>query len=110
MRFLFDENLSTALVSALADLFPRSQHVVQVGLGGAPDTSVWDFAAVHGFVLVTKDEDFQRLSVVRGPPPKVVWIRLGNCATADVSRLLRLRAGELVRFVEHEDAAFLALG
>ena len=61
-------------------------------------------------MLVTKDEDFPRLSVLRGPPPKVIWIRLGNCATADVVRLLRVRAEQIARFVEHEDAAFLALG
>jgi predicted nuclease of predicted toxin-antitoxin system len=59
---------------------------------------------------VTKDEDFQRLSVLRGPPPKVIWIRLGNCATADVRRLLRLRAEQVHAFVEHPEAAFLALG
>lgn len=71
---------------------------------------MWDYAAAGGYVLVTKDEDFHHLSVVRGPPPKVVWIRLGNCATADVARLLRLRHEDLTRFVAHEDAAFLALG
>jgi predicted nuclease of predicted toxin-antitoxin system len=34
--------------------------------------------------LVTKDEDFHRLSVLRGAPPKVVWLRVGNCTTRDL--------------------------
>ena len=110
MRLLFDENLSARLIAAVADLYPGSAHVVGVGLGGAPDGQVWEYAAAGGFVLVTKDEDFHRLSVLRGPPPKVVWIRLGNCSTADVVRLLHVRAEHIARFVEHEDAAFLALG
>ena len=40
---------------------------------------------------MTKDEDFHRLSVLHGPPPKVIWIRLGNCSTDEVIRLLRRR-------------------
>jgi predicted nuclease of predicted toxin-antitoxin system len=60
--------------------------------------------------LIAKDEDFHRLSVLHGPPPKVIWIRLGNCATSDVVRLLRFRFDQITAFVEHEDSAFLALG
>ena len=81
-----------------------------VGLGGAGDRVIWSRAAAEGFVLVTKDEDFQRLSVLLGPPPKVIWIRLGNCMTADVARLLRFRSGQVEAFAEHPEAAFLTLG
>ncbi len=110
MRLLVDEKLSARLVPAAAGVYPGSAHVLDVGLGGVPDERVWEYAAVGGFVLVTKDEDVHRLSVLRDPPPKVVWIRLGNCGTADVVRLLHARAEQIARFVEHEDAAFLALG
>ena len=58
---------------------------------------------------MTKDEDFHRLSVLHGPPPKVIWIRLGNCSTDEVARLLRMRHDEIETFVAHEEAAFLAL-
>ena len=110
MRLLLDENLSARLVPMLADAYPGSAHLADAGLLGAPDVAVWGHAAAGGYVLVTKDEDFQRLAVLRGPPPKVVWLRLGNCATADVARLLRLRCDDVTRFVADADAAFLALG
>ena len=61
-------------------------------------------------MIVTKDEDFHRISVLLGPPPKVIWIRLGNCATADVGALLRLRADAGRAFIEQSEAAFLELG
>ena len=48
--------------------------------------------------------------MLRGPPPKVIWVRLGNCTTADVARLLRFRHQQIEAFVAHPDAAFLALG
>jgi len=63
----------------------------------------------HGLVIVTKDENFHRLSVLLGPPPKVIWVRLGNCSTDDVIRLLQVRREAIEGFVAHEEAAFLAL-
>lgn len=44
-------------------------------LGSAADREIWSRAGADGYVLVTKDEDFHRLSVLFGPRPKVVWIR-----------------------------------
>ncbi len=76
MRLLFDEQLSEDLSGLLHDIFPDSLHVRAIGSAGATDQTVWQLAIDHGCVLVTKDEDFQRLSLVLGSPPKVVWIRL----------------------------------
>ena len=110
MKLLIDENLAARLVLDLADIYPESTDVITLGLGGASDETVWARAAAEGFMLVTKDEDFDRMSVMRGPPPKVIWIRLGNCATADVAGLLRFRVDDVQAFAEHPDTAFLALG
>ena len=110
MRLLFDEQLSEELVTALHDLFPDSLHVRLLGKGGAADSIIWQLAREYGCVLVTKDEDFHRLSVLRGAPPKVVWLRTGNCATADIVRLLRDRADELRKFEVQAEVTFLELG
>jgi predicted nuclease of predicted toxin-antitoxin system len=106
---LFDENLAARLVTDLANLYPGCLHVSDRGLAGGSDQGIWQYAREHGFVVVTKDEDFQRLSVLYGAPPKVIWIRLGNCSTADIIRLLSERQPEIDRFVADEEAAFLAL-
>ena len=110
MRLLFDENLAAKLPRELSDLYPGSKHVLALGLVGASDSVIWKHAIAGGYVLVTKDEDFQRFSVLRGSPPKVIWIRLGNCTTADVVRLLRFRREHIDAFVESPTSDFLALG
>ena len=109
VRFLIDENLSASLVRALAGEFPGSVHVLDVGLGGADDEAVWAQAATGGFVLLTKDDDFHRLSVMHGAPPKVVCLTLGNRPTRAVLQVLQVRADEIRAFVAHEEATFLAL-
>ena len=92
MKFLFDENLSPKLVRELEDVYPNSIHVRDAGLASATDIEVWEHAATHDFAIVSKDSDFHQRSFLLGPPPKVVWLKLGNCTTAEVEALLRIRA------------------
>jgi predicted nuclease of predicted toxin-antitoxin system len=89
MRLLFDHNLSPRLVRRLADLYPDTSHVFLVGLDHAADMTIWNYAQTNDYIIVTKDSDFSDVSVVRGFPPKVIWLRLGNCTTSDVERTLR---------------------
>jgi predicted nuclease of predicted toxin-antitoxin system len=109
MKLLFDQNLSHRLVGLLAAEFPGSQHVRNVGLAAGPDPAVWTYAAGHGLVIVSKDSDFQHRALLLGPPPKVVWVRLGNCSTAAVESLLRTRQADLLAFEADPVASFLAL-
>jgi predicted nuclease of predicted toxin-antitoxin system len=110
VRLLFDEQLSEELLKSLDDLFPRSLHVRLLGAGGSTDLTVWQLALEHKCVLVTRDEDFHRLSVLRGSPPKVIWLRIGNCATEDVVTLMRRRADDIRRFGSEGEETFLELG
>ncbi len=109
MRLLFDENLSHRLVAQLAAEFPGSAHVRDVGLAAAPDDDVWAHAAANGFVIVSKDTDFQQRALLYGHPPKVIWVRLGNCSTAAVEALLRSRLADIQAFEADPLASFLAL-
>ncbi len=81
MKLLFDQNLSPHLVTRLADLFPDFGHVYPLGLDQVLDTKVWDYARGSGFIMVSKDADFSELSLLHGHPPKLIWLRLGNCTT-----------------------------
>ena len=109
MKLLFDQNLSNKLVSLLADIFPNSTHVRDAGLTEASDHALWEYARANDLVIVSKDEDFHQLSFLYGPPPKVVWVRLGNCATVDIERTLRGCREELLQFSADDEGAFLVV-
>ena len=109
MKLLFDENLSHHLVTTLSDLYPESVHARDVGLKAAPDSDVWSYAESYGLLIVSKDADFYQRSLVHGPPPKIVWIRRGNCSTRDVEGILRTRYEDIRGFVEDADASCLVL-
>jgi predicted nuclease of predicted toxin-antitoxin system len=109
VKLLFDQNLSYRLVAVLGDVYPGSLHVRQVGLEQGSDLEVWEYARDHGLVIVSKDSDFHQLSFLYGPPPKAVWLRLGNCTTAEIEQVLRQRQGEVDTFAEAAEEAFLVI-
>jgi predicted nuclease of predicted toxin-antitoxin system len=89
MKLFFDHNLSPRLVQRLADLYPNASHVALVGLERASDNVVWTYAQTNDYIIVTKDSDFNDMSVLRGFPPKVIWLQLGNCTTDELETALR---------------------
>jgi predicted nuclease of predicted toxin-antitoxin system len=109
MKLLFDQNLSHRLVGQLAVEFPGSAHVRDVRMASASDSAVWAYAAAHGFTIVSKDIDFHHRALLLGYPPKVVWMRLGNCPTTAVAAILRARQSDLLIFEADPTASFLAL-
>lgn len=109
MKLLFDQNLSYHLVRRLADAYPNSGHVRLLGLSETDDHEIWKFAAHEGFTVVSKDADFQQMAMLFGPPPKVIWIRLGNCQVDAVEALLRQGLSAVEEFLVDPNLAVLAL-
>jgi predicted nuclease of predicted toxin-antitoxin system len=109
MKLLFDQNLSPKLVTLLADLFPGSSHVQSLGLDSASDEQIWEHARLNGFAIVTKDEDYNNLCVLRGSPPKVVWLQMGNCTTIQVEAVIRSRFADVEAFQNDPSVGTLVL-
>ena len=109
MKLLFDENLSPTLPRRIADLFLDSVHVRDVGMKATDDPIVWDYAKNNDFMIVSKDADMHDLSLVFGNPPKVIWLRLGNCSTRQVEELLRRDFNVIKIFYEDENVSLLVL-
>jgi predicted nuclease of predicted toxin-antitoxin system len=109
VRFLFDQNLSRHLVGQLRDSVPDCQHVTDVGLDTATDEEIWSHARESDLVICSKDSDFRQLAFLHGPPPKVVWLRLGNASTSEIHRVIVDHLDVIEAFVESEDEALLVL-
>jgi len=106
---LFDQNLSPRLIEKLADLYPRSVHVSMIGMGNALDIEIWQYAFDHDHMIVTKDADFSELGLLKGFPPKIIWIRRGNCSTREIERILRENFSAISRLSEDSETGILTL-
>ena len=109
MKLLFDENLSPKLVARLTAEFPDSIHVSRVGLDQADDATVWEFAAASGLTIVTKDADFSEISLRLGAPPKVIWLRRGNCNVDDTVAMLHDHVDGIRTFLDDARSAVLVI-
>ena len=72
-------------------------HLLDVGLLESSDGVIWDYAMSQGAIIVTKDEDFAIRASVSDAPPRIVWIRIGNCSN---TRLLTWFEQELPAVIE----------
>jgi predicted nuclease of predicted toxin-antitoxin system len=96
-------------VKRLADLYPDSAHVSSIGLDEASDAEIWQAAREHDYIIASQDADFCDLSALFGSPPKVIWIRRGNCSTREIEDILRFQYDVLVAFYSDPGVGTLAL-
>jgi predicted nuclease of predicted toxin-antitoxin system len=89
LNLLFDQNISPKIIKKLSGLFPEAKQVRQLGLENATDISIFDYSRKHNFAIVTFDSDFVDLSMLKGSPPKIIWLRTGNLTTKSIIKLLR---------------------
>lgn len=108
-RLILDENVSESVAVRIAPVFGAVLHARAVLGTGVSDDAIWGFARREKLVLVTRDGDFERMSMMYGPPPKVVWVGEHNIRNAKLAELLVARKPAIDRLVSDPVAAFLAL-
>ena len=107
MKLLLDQNLSRRIPGFIGDLVPGSDHVASRGLDCVSEEEVWNFAAKEGFAIVSKDSDFHQMSLVRGFPPKIVFLKIGNCPTDLIVSVIRKHEHDFKEFDADGTASLL---
>lgn len=109
MKLLFDENLSPKLVHRLKEMYPKSDHVSNVGLKGSDDRKIWEYCKEEEFIIVSKDTDFRERSFVEGFPPKIIWLDVGNAGTKSIAQLLENEYSRVKNFSLQQENSLLIL-
>jgi predicted nuclease of predicted toxin-antitoxin system len=108
VNIVLDHNLPPRLARLLSKHFDAVYHVMDFGLECADDREIWEYARDHGLTLMTKDKDFYHLSLLYGPPPKIIWIRSGNMTVQTLIDFVESAIPALKAFA-NEDEAILHL-
>ncbi|MGA8863427.1 MAG: DUF5615 family PIN-like protein [Gallionella sp.] len=109
MKLLLDENLSRRIVPYPQAAFPGSSQVALLGLESASDSEIWQYAKGNGFVIVSRDSDFQERSLVAGHPPQVVWLKIPNHAKTVVLNILLDHREEIEHALAEQNLACVEL-
>lgn len=88
----------------LAEAGIQALHIRDVALLGAEDAEIFDAARDANVVVMTKDRDFIELLHRRGPPPRVLWVRLGNTSNANLQKVLTATLDTAMDLLAHGEA------
>ncbi len=108
MKLLFDQNISFRLIKHIINIFPESKQIRELGLENSTDIEIFDFAKNNDFTIVTFDSDFCDINILKGFPPKIVWIRTGNTTTKSLKNLIRNKS-DLIKLFMIEDFGCLEI-
>jgi len=77
--------------------------VKYVGLADRDDWDIWQFAKLNDFTIVTFDADFFDLSILKGFPPKIIWMRTGNLTTREIAERIILNYSNIISLIDNPE-------
>ena len=108
ISLLLDANLSWRSVSVLKNHFDDCIHVDNTGLANpAKDIEIWNYAKKRELLIVTNDEDFLHLSTLKGFPPKILLLKMGNQHRKFTEKILINMKNQIEIFLESSECAVL---
>lgn len=100
MKILIDQNISFRLVAHIQHAFPNIAHVKSLNLINENDHKIFIYARQNGYeAVLTLDEDFYNILLEHNPPPKVIWLRTGNCSTAHLAQIILNNESDIQSFL-----------
>jgi predicted nuclease of predicted toxin-antitoxin system len=109
MSFLLDQNISFRVAGLLSSTFDNVKHVKQLGLVDAYDLDIWKYAKTNNYTIITFDSDFIDFAILKGYPPKIIWLRFGNASNLKIVNKLISNEVTIKEFLTNQESAFLEI-
>ncbi len=109
MKLLLDENVSFRVLRSIISVFPGSIHVSKEGSNVKEDQEIFDFAKGNEFTILTFDEDFYDLQLLKGHPPKIIWLRFGNSSNLKIVNKLIENRPTIISFLSNPEVGILEI-
>ena len=100
MKLLFDQNISFRLIERISNLYPDAKQVRELGLENVTDNEILEFAKKNDYSIATFDSDFCDLNILKGFPPKIIWIRTGNTTTKNLEIIMKNKYERIKSFMQ----------
>jgi predicted nuclease of predicted toxin-antitoxin system len=108
MRFLFDQNISHRILKYLSTSI-EATHVRNVRLINSSDQEIWEYAQKNKYIIVTQDSDFNDIYLLKGFPPKIIWIKSGNLKTSEIAELIHNGYQKIIEFDNNLELGLLEI-
>lgn len=108
MKLLFDQNISFRVINKISELYPEARQVRALGLENSTDIQIWEYAIKNDFAIVSFDADYFDIASLKGHPPKIIWLRIGNTNTDNLAKLFIKKFDLIKDFISNPDNKGLA--
>lgn len=110
MKLLLDANISWRIVKLIENDFPDCFHSKDIPVNQpAKDLEIWEFAGKNNFTVLTHDDDFEKLLLLKGIPPKVIILKTFNKNTKQIAELLTLKKEIIESFILNDELMILEI-
>lgn len=110
MKLLLDANISWRIVKLIENDFPDCFHSKDIPINQpAKDIEIWEFAGKNDFTILTHDDDFEKLLLLKGVPPKVIILKTFNKNTKQLSELLISKREIIESFILNNELMILEI-
>ncbi len=104
MKLLLDENLSWRMIKKLKPFFEEVDHVSKLKIiQPADDISIWNYAKKNGFTIISKDDDFEKIVLLRKSPPKLIYLKTYNLDTQKLIDLIVKNTDKISEFINSKE-------
>jgi predicted nuclease of predicted toxin-antitoxin system len=104
VKLLLDENLSWRMIKKLSPFFEEVVHASDLKIiQPADDISIWNYAKKNGFTILSKDDDFEKIVLLRKAPPKLIYLKTYNLDTNKLVDLILGNKDKLIQFVQSDE-------
>lgn len=97
MKIWLDEMLPRRLCGSIEEW--TGIEAYHVGSAYREDLEIFQAARAADAIVLTKDSDFVVLVNRLGAPPRVIWLRYGNCSSRALETMLKDSIGEAIELV-----------
>lgn len=66
-------------------------------------------AKKESYIIVTQDSDFNDMSILKGFPPYVVWIKTGNSLVPEIENTLRAHSIRIREFFDSQSIGLIEI-
>jgi predicted nuclease of predicted toxin-antitoxin system len=109
MPLLLDGNISKRLKTLLSSYQGEIVSIFDLGFDELEDIRIWAYAKDNGYDILTKDADFLDIATCLGPPPKVIFLPVGNCPSRHIVDLFNKYHREIAAHLENDEVSIIIL-
>lgn len=110
MKLFLDANISWRIIKRIENDFPNCFHSKDIQINQpAKDIEIWEFARKNDFTILTHDDDFEKLLLLKGSPPKVIILKTFNKNTKQIAELLISKSEIIESFISNNELMILEI-